>query len=246
MNPHPPNHMCQMSKQLSIQDCKAAAITPSQNAFKKSASMSFAYYNKGKPAGTASCRQAKSTSVNPSAVTVIPSRRLSPRLAKRSGLGNTTAVSSPRARSIDVKLSTVSTRVADDASASRVACFEKASIDDDASSATEELVFPQSITDNDNAFGKNTSTIVIDDDSSSAFSSKEPATNHVATSFTTPRLQDVADTITNDRLVDAIGICENAIVSGTMPAPNAFVKGGYDISHRKISNITIENVEEII
>ena len=64
------------------------------------------------------------------------------RLAKRSGLGNTTAISSPRARSIDVKLSTVSTRVADGASASRVVCFEKASIDDDASLAAEEVVFP--------------------------------------------------------------------------------------------------------
>ena len=131
-----------MSKQLSIQDCKAAAITPSQNASKKSASVSFAYYNKGKPAGTASCHQATSTSVDTSTVTVIPSRRLPPRLAKRSGLGNTTAVSSPRARSIDVKFSTVSTRVADDASASRVVYLEKASIDDDASSAAEEVVFP--------------------------------------------------------------------------------------------------------
>ena len=103
-----------MSKQQSIQDCKAAAITPSQNASKKSASISFAYYNKGKPAGTASCCQATSSSVEPSAVTVIPSRQLSPHLTKRSGLGNTIAVSSPRARSIDVKLSTVSTRVADE------------------------------------------------------------------------------------------------------------------------------------
>ena len=31
-----------------------------------------------------------------------------------------------------------------------------------------------------------------------------------------------------------------------MPAPNAFVKGGYDIFHRKISDIIIENVEEFI
>ena len=39
----------------------------------------------------------------------------------------------------------------------------------------------------------------------------------------------VADEITNDGLVDAIGICANAIVSDTMPAPNVFIKGGYDI-----------------
>ena len=45
---------------------------------------------------------------------------------------------------------------------------------------------------------------------------------------------EVADAITNARLVDTIGICENAIVSETMPAPNAFVKGGYDIFHQKI------------
>ena len=53
---------------------------------------------------------------------------------------------------------------------------------------------------------------------------------------------EVADAITNARLVDTIGICENAIVSETMPAPNAFVKGGYDIFHQKISRIIIENV----
>ena len=57
---------------------------------------------------------------------------------------------------------------------------------------------------------------------------------------------EVADAITNDRLVETIGICENAIVSETMPAPYAFVKGGHDIFHRKISNIILENVEESI
>jgi len=34
---------------------------------------------------------------------------------------------------------------------------------------------------------------------------------------------EVADAITNARLVGTIGICENAIVSETMPAPNSFV-----------------------
>ena len=57
---------------------------------------------------------------------------------------------------------------------------------------------------------------------------------------------EVADAITNDRLVNTIGICKSAIVSETMPAPNVFVKGGYGIFHRKISNIIIENVEGII
>ena len=57
---------------------------------------------------------------------------------------------------------------------------------------------------------------------------------------------ELADVITNARLVDTIGICDNAIMSETMPAPNAFVKGGYDIFHWKIPNIIIENVEEII
>ena len=57
---------------------------------------------------------------------------------------------------------------------------------------------------------------------------------------------EAADTITNYRLVGTIGVCDNAIVSETMPAPNVFVKGGYGIFHRKISNIIIENVEGII
>ena len=138
-----------------LQDCKAAAITPSKNAAKKSSSMSFSYFNKGKPAGTASCGPTISTSVDPSVITVIPLRR-SKRSGKRSGLGNTTAVSSPRSRSI----STVSTQVADHTSASSGVCFEEASIG-------------------------------IDDDSSGACPSKKPATNLIATSFTTPRSQDV-------------------------------------------------------
>ena len=52
----------------------------------------------------------------------------------------------------------------------------------------------------------------------------------------------VVDVISNGRWAVAIGICANATVSETMPAPNASVKGGYDTFHQKISNIIQENV----
>ena len=163
-----------MSKQLMLQDCKAAAITPSQNASKKSASVSFAYYNKGKSAGTASCRQATSTSVDPSAVTVIPSRRLSP----------------PKSRPPKNLKDTVLV----------LSCelFMKHLIRQVAVEGHLKVLVPIGC--------------------------------------------EVADAITNARLVGTIGICENAIVSETMPAPNASVEGGYSIFHQKIPSIILKRM----
>ena len=80
-NSSPPNHPIiftvsvgmSKSKQLIIQNCNAAVITPLQNASKKPASMSYAFFNKGKTGAKATLSLAPSTSVKPSTPHVMQS-----------------------------------------------------------------------------------------------------------------------------------------------------------------------------